>query len=71
MNRKAQLGVAGLMAVFLILMVMSSLMPTIASSSVNVSANVTNPAHAAVYEIIPLFLITGFLIFIISYAQSR
>ncbi len=71
---KAQLTIPGLLLMFLTLLVMAHLMPTIISTCLNMSANLTTngfATEALLAKLPPLFLIVAFLATIAMYAGPQ
>lgn len=73
-NTRGQMTVVGILLVFLGLMVLSSLMDTIADSSTNMSTNLTNKGYTeegVLAKLIPMFVIVVFLATIAMYGGPQ
>lgn len=71
---KGQLTVVGLLMIFLTIMVMSILMPTILDATDEMSGNLTAaglPAESTIVKLVPLFLITVLLSTIALYGAPQ
>jgi len=71
---RAQLTVVGLMMVFLTVMVMASLMPTMIDKSQDMGDNLTTEGldtEATLVELIPMFLIVVFLATLALYGSPQ
>lgn len=73
-NTSAQLTVVGLMLIFLTLMVLGNLMPTIIDTTNTMATNLTTGGYtseAVIVQLIPLFLIVVFLSTIALYGSPQ
>ena len=74
MDTVGQLTVVGLLMIFLTIMVLSILMPTVLDATEDMSGNLTNaslPAEATIVKLIPLFIIVTLLSTIALYGAPQ
>jgi len=74
MDNHGQLTVVGLLMIFLTIMVLSILMPTILDATEVMSGNLTTaelPAESAIVKLIPLFIIVTLLSTIALYGAPQ
>lgn len=70
----AQLTVPGLMMVFLGVMILSSLMPTIVDQTIATASDLTNhslPTESTLFSLVPLFIIVTFLATVALYGSPQ
>lgn len=73
-NNSGQMTVVGLLMIFLAVMVLSSLMPTITGEVTNVSSNLTSDGfttEGTLYNLIPMFIIVVMLSSIALYGGPQ
>ncbi len=73
-NNSGQMTVVGLLMIFLAVMVLSSLMPTITGEVTNVSTNLTGDGfttEGTLYNMIPMFIIVVMLSSIALYGGPQ
>lgn len=73
-DRKGQLTVVGLLLVFLGLMVLSSLMDTIADTSTNMSNNLTSRGYVeegVLARLVPMFVLVVYLATVALYGSPQ